>query len=278
VYELSIVAWPMSRPTTLETYKEWARNTLSADFDDEKSKNLYEVNLRAAFNTISGHEFFKQFESRLGEWNFEYENLWHSQLLMDLSAPELLIKPYESAIDKSFRANVLWNTRFPDPPLDGWVTPDNLFRYFNDGVRGTIVCKFIDGPSFATERLSQLAAQLHLENRWYSQEKDEGYYAYHFYAKFDVNFYDGHWKGQKSKIEMEIQVTTQLQEVLRGLTHHFYEQKRVQPDADTSKWKWEYKSNRFRASYLSHTLHLLEAVIVQSRDESMEPGRGPGKV
>jgi hypothetical protein len=62
-------------------------------------------------------------------------------------------------------------------------------------------------------------------------------------------------------------VTTQLQEVLRGLTHTFYEEQRATESRKTSKWKWEVRTNRFRVSYLSHTLHLLEAIILEARDE-----------
>jgi hypothetical protein len=70
-------------------------------------------------------------------------------------------------------------------------------------------------------------------------------------------------------VEIEIQITTQLQEVLRSLTHKFYEAQRLQVVPDKGKWKWDFKSNRFKVGYLSHTLHLLESVILESRDSVM---------
>jgi hypothetical protein len=85
----------------------------------------------------------------------------------------------------------------------------------------------------------------------------------------DVSFIDELFKKVNSKIEVEIQLTTQLQEVLKNLTHQFYQVNRLKPSR-TSKWKWDYKTNRFRVGYLSHTLHLLESIIVEIRDNKTE--------
>lgn len=256
----------MNKPKTIPEYIVWGREYLHIDFGDDKGENLYDINLTKAFNTVSEHKFIRDIDSKLAEWADAYERKTKSQLLMDNSTLSLLRKTYESAIDKSFRTNVLWNKNYPEPPDKGWVTPSNLFHYFNDGLRGSLVCKFIDGPSFLTDKLTTHANELGITNRWYSQAKDEGYYAYHFYGRFSVDLYDIHLQTYKSEVEVEVQLTTQLQEVLRNLTHHFYEQRRIRPEPDNLEWKWDYESNRFRSSYLSHTLHLLEAIIVQSRD------------
>lgn len=258
----------IKKPKTITEYTEWAKNVLFTDFEDSRSKNIYTVNLQAFFNTVSEHDFFKGLDEKLSLWSEEYKNQTTSQLLMDNSTLNLLTKTYESALDKSFRENILLNKSFPEPPKKGWVTADNLFKHFNDGLRGLLVCKFIDGPSFLADKLSAYANQLGLQSRQYSQARDDGYYAYHFYVSFKVELIEKDWKKQESKVEIEIQITTQLQEVLRSLTHQFYEQKRLQIDVDTSKWKWNYTSNQFKAGYLSHTLHLLEAIIIQLREYS----------
>jgi hypothetical protein len=67
------------------------------------------------------------------------------------------------------------------------------------------------------------------------------------------------------RILVEIQITTQLQDVLRSLTHHLYEGQRLQSE-ESGKWKWDFASNRFRVGYLSHALHLIESIILDSRD------------
>jgi hypothetical protein len=66
-------------------------------------------------------------------------------------------------------------------------------------------------------------------------------------------------------VEFEIQLTTQMQEVLRDLSHSFYEEKRLSQD-DDRQWKWDHKSALFRSSFMGHTLHLLEGVIVELRE------------
>ena len=180
---------------------------------------------------------------------------------------ELLKKPYESVINKSFRKNILWNNRFPKPPEYGWVTPDNVFSTINDIFRTSFVCKFIDGPKYVTNKLKDFSQYLNLENYSYTHERDEGYYAYHFYVKYPVDIIDEKWSTITVNITFEIQITTQLQEVLKELTHQYFESSRIDPNISDLKWKWEYDSPRFRSGYMCHTLHLLEAIIIDLRDK-----------
>jgi ppGpp synthetase/RelA/SpoT-type nucleotidyltranferase len=260
----------MPKPKTIAQYSEWAAVHLGSNFEDPKIRRIYEVNLNTCFNIVSKHQFFLDLQTQLEKWEQEYQALTITELFMDASPPELVLKPYESAIDKSFRVNVLWNENFPNPPKKGWVTADNLYYCFNDLIRCSIVCRFIDGPRFVTDKLMDFAKSLTLERRRYSQERDEGYYAFHYYVKFPVRLLNSNWDELESNIEVEIQVTTQLQDVLRNLTHNFYKANRILPEQDSSKWKWDFKSNRFRVGYLSHTLHLLESIILESRDEMAE--------
>ena len=138
----------------------------------------------------------------------------------------------------------------------------------NDLLRARVVCKFIDGPGFVTERLMGHAKNKGVIGRSYTQQRDEGYYAYHFYGTFSFGTMGNTWNEEMKDIEVEIQVTTQLQDVLNMLTHAYYEQQRISSDKDSDEWKWEYGTSRFRARYLSHTLHMLEGIIVELRDDS----------
>lgn len=259
-------------PRTLSEYCEWALRNLECDFNDPKSQRLYNTNVSHFYNVISEHEFFKRLPTEMERWEAAYTALTKSNLFMDKSGPSLLQKSYYSAVDKSFRENVLRNKDFPAPPKKGWVTTENLHAYFNDLIRCSVVCKFIDGPGFVTDRLMDFAKGLALERRRYSQERDEGYYAYHFYVRFPVKLVNRDWHETESNIEAEIQVTTQLQEVLRTLTHGFYASTRLLASEDSSYWKWDFSSNRFRVSYLSHALHLLESIILESRDQVADQG------
>ena len=97
---------------------------------------------------------------------------------MDLST-----KPFKSVIDKSFRFNVLWNKKFPvEPQKYGWTTPDNIYSNINDLVRTCLVCKFIDGPDFLIKKLQEFSKTRGRACKTYSQSREEGYYAHHFYT------------------------------------------------------------------------------------------------
>lgn len=253
-------------PQNLLEYKIWTKKELHADFDSEKSVNLFSTNVNIAQLAVEQHQFFTELHHYLLKWDNAYERKMHSPLLMNREPLKLFKKTYESAVDKSFRRNVLWNPKFPLQPDGGWITPAVLYRVFNDLVRTTIVCRFIDGPEFLVSKLSEFASKLKLKSKSYSHERDEGYYAYHFYVFIPVKLLDAEFKEFTHDMEVEIQITTQLQDVLKNLTHKFYEVDRLNSEKKTSKWKWDYNSNSFKVSYLSHTLHLLEAIILESRN------------
>ena len=64
-------------------------------------------------------------------------------------------------------------------------------------------------------------------------------------------------------MSFEIQITTEMQYILHGLTHIFYEKERHQESTRDEAWKWKYNTSRFAASYISHSLHLLEGMILR---------------
>lgn len=257
------------KPSTLDEYLEWAKANLSVDLSDRVLENLYNANLNNAVNAISESDFYKGMDAKLSEWSDEYYRDTKSQLLMDSSGLTLLKKPYSSAVDKSFRHNILWNKSFPEEPRRGWLTPDNFFSTLNDAIRSMLVCKFIDAPNFLVSKLHRYAEEQRLRHRSYSQERDEGYYAYHFYVKFKIELLNKELREQEKEVDFEIQLTTQLQDILKNLTYPLYRQTRIMPEEDKAKWKWDYGTNRFRAGYLSHTLHLLEAIIVELREDKV---------
>jgi hypothetical protein len=256
----------MLKPTNLDEYHDWAKQNLSSDFRSPKIERLYETNLTNIYNAITEHKFFVFFSSQASRWQEEYNQKTCSDLFMGSNEPKLVKKPYKSAIEKSYGINILWNKNFPNEPKKGWINHQNIFMQFNDLVRGTLVCRFIDGPAFIAKKIVEYAKEHNLKYRKYSQERDDGYYAYHVYVSFSAKIFDMEWNEEDVQVEVEIQITTQLQEVLKDLTHKFYEKQRISLDKDTSKWKWDFASSRFKVGYLSHTLHLLESIILESRE------------
>lgn len=260
----------INKPESLEDYFSWSVDTLDSDFESKRIENLYNINIKAVETAAQEHGFFSNFPNASLGWGKEYNNLNNCELYTGEYSPDLCTKPFSSAIDKSFRQNVLWNINFPEAPKSGWITKENISYKFNDLVRGYLVCRFVDGPGFLAEKLGQYAKSHGLESRSYSQERDDGYYAYHFYVKIPVKIVDESLNDFIVDIEVEIQVTTQLQDVLRSITHKFYENERTSINNDSGKWKWNFESGKFKAGYLSHTLHLLESIILESRNSTLK--------
>ncbi|EHZ2645678.1 hypothetical protein [Vibrio parahaemolyticus] len=260
----------MDKPQDIDSFCSWYAEKFELEIRDQKSKIQYQTNIKNAYNSVQEHPFFCKLPYAIQDWSSEYSDNFKSELFMDSGDPTLVTKPYDSSIDKLFRVNVLWNKNFPEKPPRNWVNFQNLFVKFNDLIRGTMVCRFIDGPEFVSNKLIELANEVGLTGRKYTQERDDGYYAYHVYIKFPVSLLDEDWNEKEAQIEVEIQVTTQLQEVLRAITHKFYEEKRINPKPEQSNWKWDFKSKKFKVGYLSHTLHLLESIILESRDDVLK--------
>jgi hypothetical protein len=263
-------------PTTIDEYTSWAKETLDVDFNSDYNRKTYDLNVTYVHNEASNHAFFRGIDKFLEDSQEDYLKKKKAALFMAKPTVILDKKPYESVVNKSFRYNVIWNTQFPSVPTydwvapDEWLTPDNWFSRINDSVRTTIVCKYIDGPRFLTERLTKYATECKLASRYRSQQRDDGYYAYHFYIKIPVSMIDKDKEVVNVNVDIEIQLTTQLQEVLRQIAHLYYEDMRIGKSSDPSSWKWEFGSNRFRAGYLGHTLHLLEAIILDIRNASLK--------
>jgi len=258
-----------SKPKTIDEYVDWFKQDFNIDLRHKQTETAYKINSSNALTTIQESNFFKQLPSKLEEYAKSYETQHSADLLMAVPSLKLDQKPYASLIDKTFRYNVLWNKNWPKEPKLGWLTPESWYEKINDLIRTTVVCKFIDGPGFLAENIKLFAQSMSIEAESRPQGRDEGYYAYHFYAYFDVDLFMPNGATKSSRVRLEIQVTTQLQDILRKLTHKHYAEDRVRQETDA--WRWEYSSNKFKSRFLSHTLHLLEALIVELRDENKTP-------
>ena len=85
-----------------------------------------------------------------------------------------------------------------------------------------------------------------------------------------MHLVDQSWQQFGEAVLLEIQITTEMQHMLYELTHRFYDRERNLSPKDPHSWKWDYRSARFSASYLSHTLHLLEGMILQLYEDTDE--------
>jgi ppGpp synthetase/RelA/SpoT-type nucleotidyltranferase len=186
--------------------------------------------------------------------------------------PEVLLKPFGSFFLKTFRKNVVLNDSWPDAPDSGWLLPTKWFEQVNDIVRTLVVVKYLDEVQFLADSFTKLCAENDLETTLDFEAKPEGYYAAHLYVRHTFEIPKMTWDTERRKIWLEIQISTQLQEVIRRLTHNYYERRRTRPRpvSPAKKWQWDYQSDEFTANYLGHILHYVEGMIMEVRDRQQE--------
>ena len=184
-------------------------------------------------------------------------------------------------MEKVYRHNVVFNKAFPAQPKEGWIDGTNLYSRLNDIIRGTIVCKYLDGPPFVCGKLKTYGDELGIACRFYPMNTERGYHSWHFYASHNVEFFDDKGGVQMKPVELEIQITTQLADVMTTLTHELYKGERVLPKGQgDDTWKWSPDSPRFRSTYTGHTLHLVESIILALKNEvvaAQAEGKEPKK-
>ncbi len=179
--------------------------------------------------------------------------------------PVLVTKPFESAIGKSYRKNVLENPNWPDSPRGGWILPGTWLEQLNDVIRTYVVVKYLDGVEYLADRLTTYASGVGAEARVDLEAREEGYYAAHLYVRREYEVPRPNWDTQRIRVDLEVQITTQLQEVIRRLTHGYYERRRSQSGVPVRKWQWDYESDEFVTNYLGHILHYVEGMIMDIR-------------
>ena len=183
--------------------------------------------------------------------------------------PVIVIKPFASLVLKTYRKNILDNKNWPTEPQEGWILPTNWFTRINDIVRTLIEVKYLDGVGFMIEKIKSQCELSHISCNVFLEAREEGYYAAHLYLKQNFEIPRENWDTEKVDVSIELQITTQLQEVIRTVLHDYYENRRQKPK-DEVKWQWEYQSNEFAVRYLGHILHYVEGMIVDIRDKQKE--------
>ena len=192
-------------------------------------------------------------------------------LFATAEAPELLRKPFDSVVEKSFRKNVVANRNWPDAPDSGWITPENWFYELNDIVRTMLVVKYLDGVRFLMNKIAELCTVFKFKYHGDMEARDEGYYAGHSYFITEYELPTKNWQTRRDAVRVEVQVTTQLQDVIRRLSHRHYANRRLEFEPNPVKWQWRYDDPEFTPNYLGHILHYVEGMIMEVRNREGQP-------
>ncbi|GLJ62467.1 hypothetical protein GCM10017576_25970 [Microbacterium barkeri] len=195
------------------------------------------------------------------------------------TAFKLVVKPWESVLDKLYRLNIEENPEDGPPQLlsiddraekkrvpsvRAWVTPDRVHEFADDLIRTKFVVPFVDGVVDVSSRIAGAAKALGLKSFPRYHAKDSGYHARHIYVVIPV--VDG--SGADVHIALEVKVLTKLQDTLSELTHLLYELKRTgqAPSVKKRKLAWQFGDADFEASYVGHSAHYIEASLVRLKE------------
>jgi hypothetical protein len=256
----------VDKPCTVEEYVIWAKKNINADWDG-KSKRYYDAVSESMRRQFQESKFWQTFLGRLKDLDAEYLLSTSYEFRPPRSELTLYVKPYESVVDKSFRKNILQNPDWPKPPSGGWIDPHNFYVHINDIVRTSVTVKYLDGVEMVTERLRAVGEEQKTETTVKLEARDSGYYAGHVDVRHEFEIPTQSWDTNNFFGSVEIQITTQVKEVIKQLTHKYYEERRVLVSSgEAKKWQWDYTSQEFVANYLGHILHYLEGMILDLRD------------
>ena len=254
------------KPKDIEQYKEWLEKNHEVKITD-RIRNNYESATEKMKQQFKKSAFWKELGRNLREYNDEYYLDKEYQLLQETSLPDILIKPFDSLLLKTFRKNILENENFPEPPIEDWILPNNWYSRINDILRTLLVIKYLDGVEFLIGKIRTLCEEIGKDFECTFEAREVGYYAVHLYTREEFEIPRMDWDTIRVSAQIEIQLTTQLQEVIRKLLHKYYEGKRLLPAQTERMWQWDYRSDEFATNYLGHILHYVEGMIMEIREK-----------
>lgn len=254
------------KPKNINEYKKWLKDKHNTEISN-RTKVYYESVTTKIQQTFEKSNFWVRLTEGLKKFASEYQLKTQYPLLLNLQKPKLDIKPFESFLLKTFRKNILENEHWPDEPEDGWILPNNWYSRINDIVRTLIKVKYLDGVEFMIDKIKNVCGQYGLPCDAFLRAREDGYYAAHLYTRQEFEIPRVTWNTKRVRVFIEIQITTQLQELIRQLLHKYYEEKRRRLKEKHKKWQWDYKSNEFVANYLGHILHYVEGMVMEIREK-----------
>jgi hypothetical protein len=192
-------------------------------------------------------------------------------------------KSWTSLVDKLYRINIEENRLFSNPPIvrtieqqadDGspqtqrWIGPPIAHEVADDLLRTKFVVPFVDGVVEVSDQITKAINACGLRRFRRFHAKDSGYHARHFYILLCVPGYS----EEDVTVALEVKVLTKMQDTLGELTHLLYEKHRTGaiPLEKKRKLAWQLRTPDFRAAYLGHTGHFLEASMCELKDQILQ--------
>lgn len=258
----------MTPPKDKNKFSEWSSAETCGIFIPHIER-WYSLNQRNVLGLLKDTDLFAELKTTIDDAAVEYfeqkgVNLFANNRFPDINWDK---KTYGSFLEKLYRINCTENPNFPESPETGWLSLDRSFEQIDDIIRCTVVVAYADGPAFLANYIGEMAKQNGHTVTIKDHAKEKGYYAHHLYISLVTPISSTNAPGDypDKSVPIEIQITTELQGVLRELTHRLYEQERLSGGLDQD-WKNQFESGRFRAAYMAHSLRFIEAMIVDLRN------------
>lgn len=253
------------KPDSLEKFNPWFEQKFSMRISSYR--NYYDNaidDLRSQFIKTS---FWRKMGECLPEIDDEFLMKKGVKLFSRAELPEVVTKSLKSLLNKAYRKDVLRNNQFPSEPKGGWISQNNWFEEIHDLVRTSFEVKYLDGVKFLLEKMKKVADETGTTFQYSFEARDEGYYAAHAIATVRLDILTQEWERSPIEMDVEIQVTTELQEMIKGLLHKYYEENRKKIVNSDYKWQWDYTCEQFVPNYMGHIAHYIEGMIVDIRDK-----------
>lgn len=229
-------------------------------------------------NDFEKSTFVTQLNADIPKYNAEYLANTGYSLFSRTETTVIHVKPFDSMIEKCYRKDVVDNPKWKEAGFGFdsahcWTNPLECFQTFSDILRTRISVRYLDGALFMLEKLKSLADSLGLERRHEYKSEEEGYYAVHFDLKYPFEIPSITFEPRKIESRIEIQINTEIQNVIVDLAHKYYEKRRMKLRSMDPKWQWDYECEEFVPNYLGHIIHYVEGMIMEVRKRSQEKGK-----
>jgi hypothetical protein len=263
------------RPVDSNLYRRWLHDAHKVSVGP-RLQTRYDAVVAKAKVDFESSAFWAQLVERLKDFEGAYRlQAGGFPLLQNPQPPVIQTKSFESFLLKTRRRNVIENANWPDPPEGGWLLPDEWYSNLNDLIRTSFVVKYLDGVGFLSKHVAQICVDQGIEHVLSFEARMEGHYAAHLCITQPCQIPGKNWDTEAMPITFEIQITTQVQDLIRKLLHQYYESRRVLPEPERLDWQWEYESDEFIANYLGHILHYVEGMIMEVRNRQEEERSAP---
>ena len=253
------------KPASLSEYGPWLVEVLKCA-EADVTRERYDLITAKLLADIQKGPVWTGLLDNFQSWADRYLRDTGYHLFTSPEVPLLRIKPFDSFLLKGLRRNILDNQSWPDPPVGGWLFPDNWWTSTPDVIRTILVVKYLDGVQYLASQIGELC-EAHTGSCNVDFKASEfGYYAAHVNFNQKVNITKLDWGSDTIALSVEIQITTQLQEVIGNLTHQYYEKRRIITEPRNIAWQWDHESDEFVPNYLGHILHYVEGMIMEVRN------------